>query len=112
MQKTLMIIFFVMSIQANANSKSQDSVGSCSEMINYALKKHEEYANGRSIEDLIKMEKYNSKNERQDYYRELVLEILDTFAIWENKEDKERVKLEIVNHFNSICDPKTIKDVF
>lgn len=110
MQKTLMLIFFVVSIQAN--SKIQDSVGSCSEMVNYALKKHDEYASGRSIGDLIEIEKYNSKNERQQYYRKLVLEVLDTFAIWENKEDKERVKLEIVSYFNSICDPKIIKDVF
>ena len=84
----------------------------CQEMVQYALSKHVEYSNGKTISELLGQEENSQDNEKQKFYKSLVIEILDTFAVWDDPVEKKRVNYEIRDHFLSICDPEKIKGVF
>ena len=57
-------------------------------------------------------EESSQDNEKQKFYKSLVVEILDTFAVWDDPVERKRVDEEISDHFFSICDPEKIKGVF
>lgn len=84
----------------------------CEKMVQYALIKHGEYGNGRSIESLLEEEEKSGDSEKQKFYKMLVIEILDTFAVWDDPVEKNRIHKEINDHFMAICDPNKIKNVF
>ena len=84
----------------------------CQAMVQYALSKHVEYSNGKTISELLGQEENSQDNEKQKFYKSLVIEILDTFAVWDDPVEKKRVNYEIRDHFLSICDPEKIKGVF
>ena len=84
----------------------------CQAMVQYALSKHVEYSNGKTISELLGQEENSQDNEKQKFYKSLVIEILDTFAVWDDPVERKRVDEEISDHFFSICDPEKIKGVF
>lgn len=84
----------------------------CQAMVQYALSKHVEYSKGKTISELLDQEESSQDNEKQKFYKSLVVEILDTFAVWDDHVERKRVDEEISDHFFSICDPEKIKGVF
>lgn len=84
----------------------------CIAMVNYALSKHDEFSAGKSISELMDEENKSNDSEHKKFYKTLVIEILDTFAVWDDPKEKRRVNSEIEDHFYSICDPALVKDAF
>ena len=92
-----------------AYAKPNDVNNECDKMVKYALVKHDEYSHGKTIDQLMDEEQRSFDEEEEKFYKLLVVEILDTFAVWDDPIEKARVDLEIKEHFYSICDPKRIK---
>lgn len=84
----------------------------CSKMVKYAQIKHAEFSKGKAIESMIEEEKRSSDTEKSKYYKLIVLDVLDTFPIWEEPKEKARVNKDIEEYFYSICDAERIKGAF
>lgn len=114
------IIALIMGLSA-CNSFSSDNFSDneireksieCQKLVSYALKKHEQFAKGKSIEDLISEENNSTDSNKKKFYKITVIEILDTFPAWDDPVEKKRVNTDIKEHFYSICDPGKIKNIF
>ncbi|MDV7585666.1 hypothetical protein R4575_17995, partial [Acinetobacter baumannii] len=84
----------------------------CKEMVQYALLKHQEYAKGKSIEALTNEEALTKDTKEQKDFKTEIISVLDTFAVWEEEAEKQRVQEEIKEYFYSICDPTRAKIIF
>lgn len=108
----LAIAFFTESYCATGEVNSLRENSDCKKMVNFAVSKHDEYAHGKSIQELIDQENMSQDQVHQKEYKILVIEILDTFAVWDDPAEKNRVDEEIRDHFFSICDPGKVKGIF
>ncbi|UNW11167.1 hypothetical protein MOW14_14785 (plasmid) [Acinetobacter indicus] len=84
----------------------------CSRVVNYAILKHKEYRGGKTIPALMKEVDSSNLGQSEKEYRKIIIEILDTFPVWDEAENKQRIDAEIRDHFESICDPKRVNDFF
>ena len=114
MKRLACYCFYVLALVQvqHSQASSVEKSNECSKMVLYALSKHDEYSNGKKIPELLSEVEHSKDNEKQKFYKSLVVEILDTFAVWNDPVEKERVNNEISDHFNSICDAEKIKGIF
>ena len=84
----------------------------CKKMVQYALLKHQEYAEGKTIEALKNEEALTKDTKEQKEFKTEIISVLDTFAVWDEGAEKHRVHDEIKEYFYSICDPGKAKIVF
>ncbi|EOY4147454.1 MULTISPECIES: hypothetical protein [Acinetobacter] len=108
----LAIAFCTESYCATGEVNSLRENSDCKKMANFAVSKHDEYAHGKSIQEMIDQENNSQDQVHQKQYKTLVIEILDTFAVWDDPAEKKRVDEEIRDHFFSICDPGRVKGIF
>ncbi|MFC6631493.1 hypothetical protein ACFQAR_17990 [Acinetobacter beijerinckii] len=108
----LAIAFCTESYCSDGEVNSLRENSDCKKMVNFAVSKHDEYAHGKSIHELIDQENMSQDQVHQKEYKTLVIEILDTFAVWDDPAEKKRVNDEIGEHFFRFVILKELKVFF